>query len=105
MALLAVQAAEPSLQERGDALIKNVVEMMAHGGMGDAKAIVHHCGEAANDAKAILRQLPDSDPRRSQALTPLTNVIDYCERVTAIGVHAAPGQLLNPAIKARAVST
>lgn len=102
--LRTAHASEPTLQERGDALMKNVEEMMAHGGMGDAKAIVHHCGEAAGYAEAILKQLADSDPRRSQALVPLTDVIHHCKRVSDTGIHADPGQLLNPAIKARAAA-
>lgn len=102
--LRAAHASEPTVQERGDALMKNVEDMMAHGGMGDAKAIVHHCGEAAGYAEAILKQLSDSDPRRSQALAPLTDVIHHCKRVSDTGIHADPGQLLNPAIKARAAA-
>ncbi|MBX9659243.1 MAG: hypothetical protein K2X00_11800 [Nitrospiraceae bacterium] len=101
---MSARASETTLQERGDALMKNVEDMMAHGGMGDAKAIVHHCGEAAGYAEAILKQLPDSDPRRSQALAPLTELIHQCKRVSDTGIHADPGQLLNPASKARAAA-
>jgi len=104
LGLRTAHASGPTLQERGDAMMKNVEDMMAHGGMGDAKAIVHHCEAAAGDADAILKQLPDSDPRRSQALAPLTDVIQHCKRVSAIGVHADPGQLLNPASKASAAA-
>ncbi len=104
LGLRTAHASEPTVQERGDALMKNVEDMMAHGGMGDAKAIVHHCEAAAGDAEAILKQLPDSDPRRSQALTPLTDVIQQCKRVSVIGIHADPGQLLNPASKASAAA-
>ena len=102
--LRTAHAAEPALQERGDALMKNVEEMMAHGGMGDAKAIIHHCGEASRLAEAILKQLPDSDSRRSQAIAPLTEVIHHCKRVSDTGIHADPGQLLNPASKATAAA-
>lgn len=102
--LNSAQAAEPTLQERGDALMKNVEDMMAHGGMGDAKAIVHHCEAAAGYAEAMLKQLAASDLRRSQAHAPLTEVVHQCKRVTAIGVHADPGQLLNPASKAKAAA-
>ena len=41
---ITARASEPSstcLQEQGDGLMKNVEEMVAHDGMGDAKAIVH----------------------------------------------------------------
>jgi len=102
--LISAQASEPTLQERGDAMMKNVEDMMAHGGMGDAKAIVHHCAAAAGDAEAILKQLPESDPRRIQAGAPLNEIIQQCQRVSALGIHADPGQLLNPAIKARAAA-
>jgi hypothetical protein len=100
-------ASEPpstTLQELGDGLMKNVEEMVAHGGMGDAKAIIHHCGEAARYAETIIKQLSLSDPRRSDAATSLNEVIRQCSRVSDIGVHADPGQLLNPAIKARAAA-
>lgn len=104
LGLRTAHASEPTVQERGDALMKNVEDMMAHGGMGDARAIVHHCEAAAGDAEAILKQLPDSDPRRSQALAPLTDVIYQCKRVSVTGIHADPGQLLNPASKASAAA-
>ena len=99
-----VRASEPSstsLQEQGDGLIKNVEEMVAHGGMGDAKAIVHHCGEATRIAETIIKHLSMSDPHRSDAMTSLNEVIRQCSRVSDIGIHADPGMLLNPAIKAR----
>ena len=98
------RAAEPSsasLQEQGNSLMKNVEEMVAHGGMGDAKAIVHHCGEATRIAETIIKQIPVSDPHRIEATTSLNEVIRQCSRVSDIGIHADPGQLLNPATKAR----
>jgi hypothetical protein len=101
------RASEPSnttLQEQGDSLMRNVEEMVAHGGMGDAKAIVHHCGEAARYAEAIIKQLSASGSRRDDAVTSLNEVIRQCSRVSAIGIHADPGQLLNPATKARAAA-
>lgn len=60
-----------SLQEQGNGLMKSVGEMLAHGGMGDAKAIVHYCGEAAGFAEAFLKELPESEPSRSQAIASL----------------------------------
>ncbi|MDN5940643.1 MAG: hypothetical protein L0H94_02075 [Nitrospira sp.] len=102
-----VRASEPSgasLQDQGDSLMKNVEEMVAHGGMGDAKAIVHHCGEAARYAETMIKQLSLSDPRRADAKTSLNEVIRQCSRVADIGIHADPGQLLNPATKARAAA-
>lgn len=101
------RASEPSsisLQEQGDGLMKNVEEMVAHGGMGDAKAIVHHCGEATRYAETIIKHLSVSDPRLVDAMTPLNEVIRQCSRVSDIGTHADPGSLLNPALKARAAA-
>ena len=97
----AVEPSSASLREQGDGLMKNVEEMVAHGGMGDAKAIVHHCGEATRFAKAIITQLPLSDAHGTDAVTSLNEVIRQCSRVSDIGIHADPGQLLNPATKAR----
>lgn len=94
----------PSLQEQGDGLMKNVEEMVAHGGMGDAKAIIHHCGEATRYAEAIIKQLSAAGSRRDDAMTSLNEVIRQCRRVSDIGAHADPGQLLNPATKARAAA-
>jgi hypothetical protein len=93
-----------TLQEQGDGLMKNVEEMVAHGGMGDAKAIVHHCGEATRNAETIIKYLSVSDPHRVDAMTPLNEVIRQCSRVSDIGIHADPGSLLNPALKARAAA-
>jgi len=101
------RASEPSstsLQEQGDGLMKNVEEMVAHGGMGDAKAIVHHCGEATRYAETILKHLSVSDSHRDDAMASLNEVIRQCSRVSDIGIHADPGQLLNPALKARAAA-
>src|SRR5512141_357589 len=101
------RASEPSsmiLQDQGNGLMKNVEEMVAHGGMGDAKAIVHHCGEATRFAETIIKHLSISDPHRADAMTSLNEVIRQCSRVSDIGIHADPGQLLNPATKARAAA-
>lgn len=95
-------AAEPSrLQADIDGMIKNAEEMVAHGGMGDAPAILHHCDEAARLAETILSKLADSDSGAQAARTSLHEVIKQCARVSERGVHADPGVLLNPAIKAR----
>jgi hypothetical protein len=98
-------AVEPSrLQADADGMIKNAEEMVAHGGMGDAKAILHHCDEAARLAETILTQLAASDSGAQDARTSLDEVIKQCRRVSEHGVHADPGVLLNPAIKARAAA-
>ncbi|TKB92763.1 MAG: hypothetical protein E8D41_08255 [Nitrospira sp.] len=100
----AVELSSASLQEQGDDLMRNVEDMVAHGGMGDAKAIIHHCGEAARIAGTIIKQIPVGDPHRIDATTTLNEVIRQCKRVSDIGIHADPGQLLNPATKARAAA-
>lgn len=100
-----VASVEPStLQADADGLMKNVEEMMAHGGMGDAKAILHHCGEASRLAEGMLKQLAPSDPGTQEARAALDDVVRQCRRVSERGVHADPGALLNPAIKARAAA-
>lgn len=81
--------------------MKNVKEMVAHGGMGDAKANVHHCGEATHFAETLLKHLSLSDPHRLDAMIHLNEVIRQFKRVSDIGIHADPGLLLNPATKAR----
>jgi hypothetical protein len=100
----AAEASSASLQEQGNGLMKNVEEMVAHGGMGDAKAIVHHCGEAKRYAETLIKQLALLDPHQANAMTHLNEVIRQCNRVSDIGIHADPGQLLNPATKARAAA-
>jgi hypothetical protein len=98
-----VLAGEPdgSLKEAADGLRTNAEDMVAHGGMGDAKAIVHHCGEAARYAETLIKQVPASNQQRDEAMASLNDVIKQCKRVAEIGIHADPGVLLNPAIKAR----
>jgi hypothetical protein len=78
--------------------------MVAHGGMGDAKAIIHHCGEATGIAKTLITHLLRSNSHRADAIASLNEVIRQCNRVSDIGIHADPGQLLNPATKARAAA-
>jgi hypothetical protein len=99
--VLAGQSSDDALRGKADAMMKNIEDMIAHGGMGDAKAIVHHCAEASRYAETLLAQLPPADPRRSQAAVSLNEVIVQCKKVSDIGPHADPGRLLNPAIKAR----
>jgi hypothetical protein len=90
-----------SIQEQRDGLLQNAEEMVAHGGMGDAKAILHHCGEAARYAEALTKQVPTASPQRDETVASLNDVMKHCKRVAEIGIHADPGVLLNPAIKAR----
>ncbi len=100
----ATQEIESALQEQGNDLMKNVEDMVAHGGMGDANAIVYHCGQAGRYAEGLLKELLSSDRRQSQAVGYLNEVIQQCKRVSEIGPHADPGLLLNPAVKARAAA-
>ncbi|HEX6727342.1 MAG TPA: hypothetical protein VF078_08310 [Nitrospira sp.] len=92
---------DQKLLEQRDGLLQNAEDMVAHGGMGDAKAILHHCGEAARYADLLIKQLPTSHPGREEGVASLNDVIRQCKRVAEIGIHADPGVLLNPAIKAR----
>lgn len=92
---------DQQLQEQKDGLLQNAEDMVAHGGMGDAKAIIHHCAEAARHAELLIKQLSASHPGREEGVASLNDVIRQCKRVTEIGIHADPGVLLNPAIKAR----
>jgi hypothetical protein len=98
-----VLADEPdqSLKEAADGLRTNAEDMVAHGGMGDAKAIIHHCAETARYAELLIKQLSTSHPGREEGVASLNDVIRQCKRVAEIGIHADPGVLLNPAIKAR----
>jgi hypothetical protein len=90
-----------SLNEAADGLRTNAEEMVAHGGMGDAKAIIHHCAETAQYAELLIKQLSTSHPGREEGVASLNDVIRHCRRVAEIGIHADPGVLLNPAVKAR----
>jgi hypothetical protein len=90
-----------SLNEAADGMRTNAEEMVAHGGMGDAKAIIHHCAETARYAELLIKQLSTSHPGREEGVASLQDVIRHCKRVSEIGIHADPGVLLNPAIKAR----
>ncbi len=90
-----------SLNEAADGLRLNAEDMVAHGGMGDAKAIVHHCAETARYAEVLIKRLSTSHPGREEGVASLHDVIRHCKRVGEIGIHADPGVLLNPAIKAR----
>jgi len=92
---------DQKLQEQRDGLLQNTEDMVAHGGMGDAKAIIHHCAEATRYAESLIKQLSTSHPGREEGVASLNDVIRQCKRVAEIGVHADPGVLLNPAIKAR----
>ena len=92
---------DQKILEQRDGLLQNAEDMVAHGGMGDAKAIIHHCAEAARYAESLIKQLPASHPGREDGVASLNDIIKHCKRVSEIGIHADPGVLLNPAIKAR----
>jgi len=87
---------------RGTAMLKDAEDMVAHGGMGDAKAIVHHCGEVTKHAEAILKAIPPADQHGKDATASLQEAIKYCQKVASFGDRVDPGVTLNPATKARA---
>lgn len=90
------------IQDRGKAMLRDAEDMVMHGGMGDGKAIVHHCGEVAKHADAILKSLPLTDGHGKDAVPHLQEAIKQCQRVAAMGDTVDPGASLNPATKARA---
>ena len=99
------QAGPPKdIQEHGKAMLLDAQEMVMHGNMGDAKAIVHHCGEVAKHADAILKALPPADEHGKEAAPHLQEAIKHCERVAQMGDKVDPGAALNPATKARAAA-
>lgn len=90
------------IQDRGKAMLRDAEDMVMHGGMGDGKAIVYHCGEVAKHADAILKSLPLTDGHGKDAVSHLQEAIKQCRRVAAMGDTVDPGASLNPATKARA---
>src|SRR5512145_530966 len=92
------------IQAHGRAMIKDAEDMVMHGGMGDAKAIVHHCGEVTMHAEAILKALPPTDQHGKGAVPYLQETIKQCKRVAEMGDKVDPGVTLNPATKARAAA-
>ena len=97
-----VQAESPkNIQDRGKAMLRDAEEMVMHGGMGDGKAIVHHCGEVGKHAEAILKSLPLTDEHGKEAMPHLQEAIKQCKRVAEMGDKVDPGASLNPAAKAR----
>jgi hypothetical protein len=101
---LALGGALADIHEHGKALLRDAEEMVMHGGMGDGKAILHHCGEVANHATAILKLLPASDEHGKEAAPLLKEAIAHCKRVAEMGDKVDPGASLNPAVKARSAA-
>lgn len=97
----AVAESPKAIQEQGMAMVRDAEEMVAHGGMGDGKAIVHHCAEVAKQAQAILKVLPLTDEHGKEAAPHLQDAIKHCKRVAEMGDKVDPGASLNPAVKAR----
>lgn len=93
-----------AIQDQGKEMIKDAEEMVMHGGMGDAKAIVHHCAEVTKHAEAILKALPPADDHGKEAAPHLQDAIKHCKRVAEMGDKVDPGASLNPAAKARAAA-
>ena len=90
-----------AIQDHGQAMLRDAEDMVMHGGMGDGKAIVHHCGEVAKHAEAILKLLPPADEHGKEAAPHLQDAIKHCKRVAEMGDKVDPGASLNPATKAR----
>jgi hypothetical protein len=90
------------MQEHVKAMVKDAEDMVAHGGMGDATAIVHHCHQVVKHSEAILKALPPADTHGKAAAPHLQEAIRQCQRVAALGDKVDPGVTLNPATKARA---
>jgi predicted ATPase len=91
-----------AIADHGTAMLRDAEEMVMHGGMGDAGAILHHCGEVTKHAEAILHLLPKGDEHGQAAALHLQDAIKYCKRVADMGDKVDPGASLNPATKARA---
>jgi hypothetical protein len=100
----AIASPAQDIQTHGTAMMKDADDMVAHGGMGDTGAIVHHCGEVIKHAEAILKALPSTDPQGREALPHLLAAIKHCERVAELGDRVDPGASLNPATKARSAA-
>ena len=100
-----VQAESPkNIQDHGKAMLRDAEDMDMHGGMGDGKAIVYHCGEVVKHAEAILKALPLNDEHGKEAVPHLQEAIKQCQRVAEMGDKVDPGASLNPATKARAAA-
>jgi hypothetical protein len=99
---VALGASAKEVQEHGTAMLRDAEDMVMHGGMGDTKAILHHCREVTRHAQAILKLLPPADPHGKEAAVHLQEAIRQCQRVDSMGVNIDPGAPLNPATKARA---
>ncbi|MBX3302154.1 MAG: hypothetical protein KF693_08055 [Nitrospira sp.] len=93
-----------AIQDHGRAMVRDAEEMVMHGGMGDGKAIIHHCGEVTKHAEAILQLLPRADEHGKKAVPHLQDAIKHCKRVAEMGDRVDPGASLNPGTKARAAA-
>jgi len=85
-------------------MLRDAEDMVAHGGMGDAAAIVHHCGGLVAHAEALLGALPPDHPHGREAAAHLRRAVAHCRRVASLGASVDPGLSLNPATKARAAA-
>jgi thioredoxin-like negative regulator of GroEL len=103
-ATLVVAGPPKAIQDHGQAMLRDAEDMVMHGGMGDGKAIVHHCAEVAKHAEAILKLLPPADEHGKEAAPHLQDAIKHCKRVAEMGDKVDPGASLNPATKARAAA-
>ena len=100
--VMAAEGGLKEIREHAGVMAKDAEDMVMHGGMGDTKAILHHCREVTRHAQAILKLLPPADPHGKEAAVHLQEAIRQCQRVDSMGVNIDPGAPLNPATKARA---
>jgi hypothetical protein len=98
----AVGGFSKDMQGHVKAMVKDAEDMVMHGGMGDATAIVHHCHGVTKHAEAILKALAPADAHGKEASIHLQEAIRQCQRVAKMGDKVDPGVTLNPATKARA---
>jgi hypothetical protein len=100
LSMSALAASVREVQEHTKAMLKDAEDMVAHGGMGDTKAIVHHCHEVTKHANAILKVMPPADLHSTEAVAHLQEAIRQCRRVANLADQVDPGVSLNPATKA-----
>jgi hypothetical protein len=98
---LLIGASLTEIQEHARAMLRDSEDMVMHGGMGDGKAILHHCQEVTKHAEVILRQISPSEDHGKAAVPFLEDAIKHCQRVADLGEKVDPGAALNPATKAR----
>src|SRR4029078_6030782 len=93
-----IGATVKDIQAQRTAMMKDAEDMVAHGGMGETKAIVNHFSEGSQHAEAILKALPPAGSHGKEALPHLQEAIKQCKRVAELGDRVDPGGSLNRAV-------